>query len=209
MTVYPVYHLCRFLWWVVLRCWCGYRVEGRRHIPRHGAFIVAANHRSFLDPPAVGVAFRQHLHFIAKDELFRIPYLGALIRQLGAIPVMLSKPLAVNTAVLKTAMRLLAAGRRIAIFPEGRRNFSGSVEPAKLGVAMLAVRAGVPILPVAVIGTDQALPADATRLHRSRVTVRIGAPITLDPSLAGTGRDAYLFVSQKVTASIAALIAAD
>ena len=205
--MYLVYRCCRFLWWLVLRVWCGYRVEGRCHIPRRGAFLVAANHRSFLDPPAVGVAFRCHLHFIAKDELFRMPYLGPLIRQLGAIPVTLSKPLAVNTTVLKTAMRLLARGKRVAIFPEGRRNVSGDVEPAKLGVAMLAVRAGVPILPVAVVGTDTALPPGAQRLYRSRVTVRIGAPITVDPASVGTGREAYQLVAQQVTQSIAALIA--
>ena len=208
MTCYPVYSLSRFLCWLILRAWCGYRVEGRHHIPRRGAFLIAANHRSFLDPSAVGVAFPRHVHFIAKDELFRLPFLGSAIRRMGAISVTLSNPSAVNTTVLKIAMRCLRQGEIVAIFPEGRRNLGGVLEPAKLGVAMMAVKTGVPILPVAVMGTEQALPDGASMLRRSRVTVRIGAPILMDPALAGRGREAYEIVANRVTEAIARLLKA-
>ena len=183
---HPVYLVCRFLCWVILAGWCGFRVEGREHIPRHGPFIVAANHVSYLDPPAVGAAFQRHLRFIAKDELFRMPVLGPLIAWLEAISITLSQP-AVNMAVIKTAVQCLQRGEIVAIFPEGRRNTSGHIEPAKLGTALIALRAGAPILPVVVIGTEKALPPGARMIRRERVVVRIGPPIPVErgPRLAG------------------------
>ena len=193
----PVYWMCRSLSAVVLRVWCGFRIEGAQHVPPSGPFIVAANHISYLDPPAVGASFRRQLHFIAKDDLFRMPVLGWLVTQMGAISVTLSQPDAVNTAVLKTSLRHLQRGQIVAIFPEGRRNTTGQIEPAKLGIAFMALRAGVPIVPVAVIGTDKALPPGAKMLRHHPITVRIGPPIRAAQELSG--RQAHHQLAERVT----------
>ena len=199
------YVFARFLSWIILHVCCGYRVEGRAHEPAHGPFIVAANHISYLDPPAVGAAFRRRLRFIAKDELFVLPVLGRMIRWLRAIPITLSQPAAVNRAVLKAAAHALQQGDVLGMFPEGGRQATGRVEPAKLGIAFIALHAGVPIVPVAVRGTDTALPHGARWLRRGPITVRIGAPIPVDRAMAGEGREAYERLAQHVTAAITQL----
>lgn len=199
------FHVARWLCWATLRVWCHLRVEGSAHLPARGPFVVAANHRSYLDPPAVGAAVPRFMRFIAKDELFRARWIGPLIRSLSAISVTVSDPRAVNHTVLKQAAEALRQGHCVAIFPEGRRNVGTQVDAAKFGVAFIAARAQVPIVPVAIIGSDAALPEGATSLRRARMIARIGAPIP-PPVLTPQNRhEAYAQLAQRVTLAIAQL----
>lgn len=144
-------------------------VRGSVRVPE-GAVIVAANHFSAWDPPLVGVVLPRALHFMAKEELFRIPLLGRLLRSLGAFPV--RRDFADSRAV-KTTLRLLREGHAVAMFPEGtrfRRGKDGRPGPARAGIAVLAAMSGAPVLPLAIRGQYR---------FRGRIGVAVGEPLRL------------------------------
>ena len=127
------------------------KVSGIENIPQSGGVIIAANHKSFWDPPVIGAALPRIVYWMAKQELFSIPVLGWIIKVV-AFPV--RRGMADRNAIRK-AMLLLAGGKAIAVFPEGTRSKTGELLPGQPGVAMLAIKAGVPIIPTAVIGTNK------------------------------------------------------
>ena len=153
-----------------------------RDLPKRGPLIVAINHASALDPPlATGYlapALGRQLHWLAKRELFEDRLLGPIVRGYGALPVSRD---AADADAYRTARAVLDAGRVLAVSPEGTRSPDGALQPAKPGVALLAARSGVAILPVGIGDLDRFLPRHAKipRLFR-RVTLRIGEPFTLD-----------------------------
>lgn len=136
-----------FIFFVIFRL----HVEGRENVPQTGAIIVAPNHKSDWDPPLIGVAFNTRIiHYMAKEELFKNPFLGWLIRQFGTFPV---KRGTVDRTAIRQALRELKAGNPLGIFPEGtriRREGLGRFHP---GMASLALMTGTPVVPVAVIGS--------------------------------------------------------
>ncbi len=129
-------------------------VEGLENVPK-GSFIVASNHRSYLDPPVLNSVFPEPLHFLAKEELFKNPILSFFLRHARAIPLRRG---AGDIAVLEMAVGLLRRGCSVCIFPEGTRAAPGEFLKPKLGVGLLAVKSGAQILPVYVEGTDRVLP---------------------------------------------------
>ena len=162
----------------------GYQVHGREHIPTQGGAIVCANHVSYLDPPALGAGFTpRRTYFMAKQELFAIPVLGALIRSVYAFPV---DRTTTDREAIRHAIELLQAGELLVVFPEGGRSPDGSLQPGNIGPALMATRAGVPIIPAALKETDKIMPRDRGGLHRGRVQVDYGAPI--HPGQFGEGR---------------------
>ena len=182
----------------------GFRLEirGREHVPSSGPALLVANHVSLLDPPFVGGAAPRELYFLAKEELFAIPLLGRLIRGVNARPV---KRDGSDGRALKMALRLLAEGRALLIFPEGTRGAEGSLREGKAGVGMLAVMSGAPVVPVYVSGTGRALP-------RGRVLPRLGKVyVSFGPALhfkAGTGdgrKERYREAAQEMMRAIAQL----
>jgi len=130
-----------------------------------GGLIVVANHTSYWDPVILGCALRRQVFFMAKEELFRIPGLGHVIRWLGAFPVRRG---AADRAAYRTALTLLRQGRAVGIFPEGTRSHTGRLLPPQSGAAVLALRTGVPVLPVYIRGSRGLI---------GRVSVRIGRPM--------------------------------
>lgn len=158
-------------------------VQGlERGLPRSGPLIVAANHASALDPvlltgylaPAIG----RPIHWMAKQELAHDPLLGPILRGYGGFTVRRG---ALDTEAFRTAKAVLDAGRVLAVFPEGTRSRDGSLQPAKPGVALLALRSGAPILPVGIGGLDRFLPRH-TKIPRpfKRVGLRFGEPFTVE-----------------------------
>ena len=121
-----VYAICKFGSWAYLRVTRGYRVVGAERIPATGPLIIACNHVSYFDPPALGAAVPRPVSYMAKSELFAIPVLGPLIRALGAFPVDRSRG---DVAAMRAAVRLLQGGAVFGIFPEGGRNIDGSKKP--------------------------------------------------------------------------------
>jgi 1-acyl-sn-glycerol-3-phosphate acyltransferase len=159
----------------------GGRVEGLEHVPHQGPFILVANHRSLADPPIIGWAVGHKvgrvLHFMAKEEMRRWPIIGWLAEGSGVFFVRRGEG---DRAAQRAALRLLAEGRPIAIFPEGTRSKDGRLGSAKPGAALLAIRSGAPLLPVAITGTERLFPGHSRVPHRTRVVVRIGPPFALE-----------------------------
>ena len=144
------------------------KVDGEDNVPMSGPLVVAANHRSFLDPPMLGTWFPRVVDFMAKEELFKIPVLGYLISKVHAFPV------SRDTADIGS---FLKAGGVVGIFPEGTRNVTGESK-AKGGAVLLAATAHCPLVPVGLARTSLAVH----RWRASHVEVRIGKPIELQGS---------------------------
>ena len=161
-----IYAFCRGLVWVLLKVFWRFHTVDSENVPLTGPLIVAANHVSYFDPPALGCELRRPLHYMAKQELFRIPLLGPLIRRLNAFPVNRSQ----GNAAVKRAVEVLRSGAAIGIFPEGTRNRDGTVKP-QTGTALLHYLSGAPIVPAYIDGT-----AGAGRL--APITVVYGPPIS-------------------------------
>lgn len=150
------------------------QVSGVENVPMSGGLVVAANHLSYLDPPMLGTWFPRMLHYMAKEELFKIPVLGAAIKAVHAFPVSRD---AADIGSIRRALRILKEGGAVGIFPEGRRNLSGDAK-VKGGAVLLAATAHCPVVPVALVHTDIA----TRRLRGSHVRVRIGKPMTFQGS---------------------------
>jgi glycerol-3-phosphate dehydrogenase (NAD(P)+) len=158
---------------------------GREHIPS-GGVILAANHRSFLDPFAIGCCNPRPIYFVAKEELFRNPLLGWFLNCMGAFPVRRGQS---DEESVQTSLALLERGQAVVIFPEGTRIRSGSLAQPKRGVGRLALQSGAPVVPIAITGSEHA--RDGWRIKPVRVHVRFGPPLTYprvenpSPFLAG------------------------
>lgn len=148
------------------------RARGEENVPADGPLVVAANHISYLDPPLLGTWFPRTVHFMAKRELFSMPVLGWLISRVHAFPVDRDRA---DLAAFRRALRILKDGHVVGIFPEGTRNLSGDVK-ARGGAVLLAATAHCPLVPVALIGSRNAVK----RLRKSRVEVRIGKPMRFE-----------------------------
>ncbi len=149
----------------------GLKVEGRENIPDKGAIIVAPNHKSYWDPPVIGVAFHNRvIHYMAKEELFRNPIFGWIIRQFGTFPV---KRGTVDRAAVRQAVRELKSGNPLGIFPEGTRIKREGLGRFHSGMASLALMTGTPVIPVAVLGSMD-LPK-----KNGPLAVLIGKPIAV------------------------------
>ncbi|MDQ2858104.1 MAG: 1-acyl-sn-glycerol-3-phosphate acyltransferase [Candidatus Eremiobacteraeota bacterium] len=162
----------------ILRIAWRLRVVDAHHIPRAGPVIIACNHVSYLDPPALGAATPRPLAYMAKRELFDIPVLGTMIAWLGAFPVDRKRS---DITAVRAAVRVLASGACLGIFPEGTRNTSGDIQ-AQLGVGLLAALSGATVVPAYVSGTSQ-----AKRL--SRITVTFGEPMRFTGSRKASRHD--------------------
>lgn len=171
----PVYRAAWYLARFLLHLLFGYRAEGAENVPNEGPVILAANHLSILDPIAIGAGLRRPVSFLARADLFRLPFLSWLLPRLYVIPVERGQS---DLSAVKGAIRALQRGMAFGIFPEGTRSRSGKLHPFKTGVAAIALRTGSPVVPVAVVGTDQAWPV-GRKLFRLRKPVRViyGKPI--------------------------------
>jgi glycerol-3-phosphate dehydrogenase (NAD(P)+) len=158
---------------------------GREHIPP-GGVILAANHRSFLDPFVIGCCLPRPIYFVAKRELFKNPIIGWFLNCMGAFPVRRGES---DEESVATALALLERGQAVVIFPEGTRIRAGSLATPKRGVGRLALQSGAPVVPIAITGSEHA--RDGWKIKPVRVHLRCGAPLTYprveDPSpfLAG------------------------
>ena len=151
---------------------------GREGLPATRPLILAANHGSYLDPPAVGVAFPGVVRGLAWAGLFRVPRLGGIIRLLGAVPVS-QEDRRSAAGVLRLTLHLLERGESVMIFPEGQRSADGTLQPLEGGAALLALKAGVPVVPVRVDGAFEALPPSGRFPLPRKIRVTFREP--LDP----------------------------
>jgi 1-acyl-sn-glycerol-3-phosphate acyltransferase len=182
----------RLVYWTVrafvqpaLHVYFRLRRTGHAHIP-DGGVILAANHRSFLDPFVVGACVRRPVYFVAKKELFDRRWQGWLLNRLGAFPIKRGQS---DEESMQTALALLARGEAVVIFPEGTRHREGPLHEPRRGVGRLALESGAPVVPIAITGTENA--RRGWRIRPAKVSIRCGRPLRYpqvsDPSaeLAG------------------------
>jgi 1-acyl-sn-glycerol-3-phosphate acyltransferase len=169
----------------------GLEVQGLEHVPT-GAILVAANHKSLADPWLMLAATPRLHRYLAARELHAIPLLGRFMAGMGSSPI--TRGAADHEALAKVA-RWLAAGDSVVVFAEGRISGEGFL-PLQPGVAVMSLRTQVPILPVAIRGSDKVLGLGARWPRRHKIVVRFGAPIVPPPPRPG----------RKVKAEVSALL---
>ena len=152
------------------------RAEGLDKLDPRGSYVFVANHASFMDIPAVLSCLPYQFRFFAKKGLFQIPFLGTHLRRAGHLPVDRSSPRA-SLKSMSAGGRLIAErGISVLLFPEGGRSLDGLRE-FKDGAAYIAIKAGVPVVPLAIVGMRRLLPKGSIHIRSGKVVLRAGEPI--------------------------------
>jgi 1-acyl-sn-glycerol-3-phosphate acyltransferase len=171
----------------IIRLNGGLEVIGLENIPEQGGALVAANHISYLDPPAIGSVIPRKPTFMARKGLFEIPVLKWFIRHFS-FPVDRERP---RPSTIKDAVKRLRSGELVLMFPEGRRSDSGELQTAKRGVGMIASLSNVPVIPAIIIGSNRALPPDAWWLKRAKISIVFGRPLDFTALKEETKNDGH------------------
>ena len=187
------------------------RVEGLEHVPRQGAFILVANHLQLLDPLIIGATAGdltgRVIHFMAKAELRRWFFIGWLASQSGVYFVRRGEG---DRAAQRLSLELLAQGRPLAMFPEGHRSPDGKLQAGRNGAALLAMRAGVPLVPVGITGTRRLFRSGLWFWRQAPVRVRIGEPFSIPHQAEGRlDRHALSSATDRIMRESAALLPDD
>lgn len=151
--------MLRRVFLTLLRIGIGMRLDSVQRVPREGAVLVVANHLHNADPALISVAFPRPIHFMAKKEAFQVPMLPKLLRMAGAFPVDRGKA---DRSAIRRALLVLEQGVAVGMFPEGTRSPSRSLQRAHAGAGLIAVTAGVPIIPIAITGSER-LPLNGAK----------------------------------------------
>jgi 1-acyl-sn-glycerol-3-phosphate acyltransferase len=155
-------------------------VEGIGTIDPEGSYVIASNHLSYMDTPVILANIPVQFRFLAKRGLFQIPFLGTHLKRAGHIAVPLDDARGSVRTLITAAHAIRTHGISMLIFPEGGRSHNGELQPFKDGAAVIAIKAGVPIVPIALIGTWEVLPFGGARIRSGHVTLRVGEPIPTD-----------------------------
>ncbi len=196
--------LTRILTTWFVRLYFQISVWGENSIPAEGPFVVVANHASFLDPFFIGYAsHRRQVGFMAKEELFKIPLFGNLIRRYDAFPVKRGQH---DLDAVQRFHDFLHQNKPLLIFPEGTRTLTGELQKAKKGVGLLLYKAQVPVIPAYVGGTFKSWPKGKLFPKPGKTSVRFGAPLLLaDLYREKPEKDTYRRIAERVMESIARL----
>jgi glycerol-3-phosphate dehydrogenase (NAD(P)+) len=189
-----VYWIVRGILQPVFRLYFRMKRIGTEHIPAKGPVLLASNHRSFSDPFVIGMCLRRPLRFVAKVELFEKRWQARLLLALGAFPIRRGES---DELAMETARVILERGGAVGIFPEGTRVRPGPLEEPKRGVGRLALETGAPVVPVAIIGTEDI--RKRWRIRPRKVTARCGRALTFPRPIDGSST-AHL--AQEVTSRV-------
>jgi CMP/dCMP kinase len=177
----------------------GLRAEGLENVPRHGAVIFAANHKSYLDPPLIGSVCGREIHYLAKRELFVGPIARLWLRMNKVIPIARE---GFDRRAIESCLAALHSGGALLVFPEGTRIRRRGLGPAREGIALLAARGNVPVVPVHLQGTW----SEERKLFGGRgIRVRFGPAFRIEPLPPGkAGRERFGEVAERIMSAIAA-----
>jgi 1-acyl-sn-glycerol-3-phosphate acyltransferase len=168
------YYVVRAIVATLTRSWTRMTIDGREHLPRRGAYVLAPVHRSYIDTPISSCLTRRRLRFMGKDSLWKYRWSGWLLSALGGFPV--SRGTADREA-LRRCVAVLEGGEPLVLYPEGERKSGPVVHPIFDGAVYVAARAGVPIVPVGIGGSERVMPKGAKFIFPRKVHVIVGEPI--------------------------------
>ncbi|MBM4024332.1 MAG: 1-acyl-sn-glycerol-3-phosphate acyltransferase, partial [Planctomycetes bacterium] len=167
----PWYWVARFACRVFCATFFRLHVYGRENVPREGAYILAGNHQSYLDPVFCGVGIRRRLTFVARDTLFRYRLSGWLLHSVNAIPIERGRP---DISAIKTFIARLRQGEAVCLYPEATRTNDGRIIPFKPGFGLLCRRAKAAVVPVLVDGAFECWPRHRKLFRPGRITIWYG-----------------------------------
>ncbi|MEP7201188.1 MAG: lysophospholipid acyltransferase family protein [Ilumatobacteraceae bacterium] len=170
------YKIVRFIVTSFCRTWCRMTIEGRENVPTSGPFLLAPTHRSILDTPIASGVTKRRMRFMGADKYWKNKAFGRLLTALGGFPV--SRGTADREA-LKRCIAVLEGGEPLVLFPEGERKNGPIVRPLFDGATYVAVKAGVPIVPIGIGGSERAMPKGAKYIRPRKLHVVIGKPIAV------------------------------
>lgn len=177
-----LYAFAQWLFWLSFKTFWRMKIYGHENIPKKGGVIVAANHCSLIDPPVLGSAMKRQAYYMAKEELFRIPIFGEILRKVNAFPVKRGEA---DLSALRKAKRLLEQGKLLILFPEGKRNLTSNLLRGKPGVGMLASWADVPVVPALIRNTNRLV-------YFPRLEVRFAPPLYFSNEMTASSGSNYL-----------------
>jgi 1-acyl-sn-glycerol-3-phosphate acyltransferase len=204
-----LYRLLRVGCTPLLRWLFDLRVTGVEHLPSSGPFVLAANHHNYVDGVVLGVALPRPIAFLVMPRVFNAsPLHPPFHRRVGSIPVNLERP---DPGAIKRVLRVLDNGHVVGIFPEGPFSRDGHMVPGQPGVAMIALRSGVPVVPAAIEGTYEALVGRRFYLPRRHpLSVRFGAPMHFGrPRHRRVTRTEREEITRRIMGEIASLLEAE
>jgi 1-acyl-sn-glycerol-3-phosphate acyltransferase len=177
------------------------KIEGRENVPPGGCLIVS-NHVSFMDPTTVGWAVAREIFYLGRKTLFKPPFWNWFLPWCNVLPIDRDGH---DITGLRRIIRMLKAGEGVVLFPEGTRSADGALQAAEPGAGLIALKAGVPILPVRVFGTFESLSRHVKRLRFHPIRVVIGRPYQPTIPEGKREKDCYGLVAQEMMERIAAL----
>jgi 1-acyl-sn-glycerol-3-phosphate acyltransferase len=181
---------------------------GKENVPADGPLIVVSNHVHLTDPLLLMCAFPRWITYMAKEELFRYPLLGAILRSGRVLPVPRGGSVEQKRDLMRQSENVLRRGEVLALFPEGKRDRTGILLRGKPGAAVLAAHTGAQVVPAAITGTET-LDGWSWLWRRPRLTVTIGKPFLLSPVEGHVSRSTAAALGDEVMRQIAALLPAD
>jgi 1-acyl-sn-glycerol-3-phosphate acyltransferase len=181
-----LFRVCQFIAVGASRAYFPGGVVGREHLPEKGPYVLAPVHRSYVDWLIVARVTRRRLRYITKDAVWKWAWLGRFIEILGAFPVHRGTA---DREAFKRSIGALEGGEPLVLFPEGTRRSGLTVEPLLDGAAYLALRAGVPVVPVGIGGTERRMPRGAAFPRPGRVRIVIGEQLVPADFVRPAGRD--------------------
>jgi 1-acyl-sn-glycerol-3-phosphate acyltransferase len=152
------------------------RIEGKENFRKHPVAVYASNHTSYMDTPVIFAALPFQFRILAKKDLWRWPLIGWYLRRSGQMPIDIENPHATLSS-LGGAVKALREGMPLFVFPEGGRTSTGKLRPFLSGAAYLAIRAQVPLVPIALSGVYDLLPIHTRYFYPCKLTLRVGEPI--------------------------------
>jgi len=173
------YWIIRAICWLIIKIFWRMQIIGIENVPKRGALIIAANHVSYLDPIVLATSMKRKVYFIAKKEAFNNIFGKFILNKLEAFPLNRE---GIDILAIKKAINILQAGKILGLFPEGSRSLNNELQELKLGIIKIAIKTGVPIVPVGIIGTNKIYPRGKILpvFFKYKIIVHYGSPLYLN-----------------------------